>query len=209
MKLEEKIASLPRSCGVYLFKDAKGAILYVGKAANLAQRVKSYFQVLSPPPKLGALISQIGDLDYKITDNEVEALLLECNLIKEHHPRYNVSLKDDKKYPYLKITKEDFPRVFITRKVKNDGAKYFGPYTNAKAIRQTLELLRTLFPIRTCKKKIVTQLPRLKGANRQTGKPANRLGLALTIILKGVLHPVPERLVKKTTEKLWMRLAYS
>lgn len=154
MRLEERIRSLPQSCGVYLFKDTSGKILYVGKAANLAKRVKSYFQVPSPTPKLGALISQIGDLDYKITDNEVEALLLECNLIKEYHPRYNVSLKDDKKYPYLKITKEDFPRIFVTRKVKNDGAKYFGPYTNAKAIRQTLKFLRTLFPIRTCKRKI-------------------------------------------------------
>jgi len=165
VKLEERVRSLPQGCGVYLFKDASGKILYVGKAANLAKRVKSYFQVPSgsetllgrrpsPTPKLGALISQIGDLDYKITDNEVEALLLECNLIKEHHPRYNVSLKDDKKYPYLKITKEDFPRVFVTRKVKNDGAKYFGPYTNAKAIRQTLKLLRTLFPVRSCKRKI-------------------------------------------------------
>ncbi len=183
MRLEERIRFLPRSCGVYLFKDASGKILYVGKAANLAKRVKSYFQVSRLlTPKLNALLSQIGDLDYEITDNEVEALLLECNLIKEYHPRYNVSLKDDKRYPYLKITKEDFPRVFVTRKVKSDGAKYFGPYTNAKAIRQTLKLLRTLFPIRTCKRKIVTQLPsypvtqieRSKPANRQTGQPANR-----------------------------------
>ncbi len=183
MRLEEKVRSLPQSCGVYLFKDASGKILYVGKAANLAKRVRNYFQVSRLlTPKLSALLSQIEDLDYEITDNEVEALLLECNLIKEYHPRYNVSLKDDKRYPYLKITKEDFHRIFVTRKVKNDGAKYFGPYTNAKALRQTLKLLRTLFPIRTCKRKIVTQLPsypvtqlpRLKGTNRQTGKLANR-----------------------------------
>ncbi len=154
MKLEERIKSLPQSCGVYLFKDASGKILYVGKATNLAQRVKSYFQAPSLTPKLNALTSQIRDVDYKVTDNEVEALLLECNLIKEYHPRYNVSLKDDKRYPYLKITKEDFPRVFVTRKVKSDGARYFGPYTNARAIRQTLKLLRTLFPTRTCKRKI-------------------------------------------------------
>lgn len=154
MRLEERIASLPQNCGVYLFKDATGAILYVGKAANLAKRVKSYFPLPSLTPKLGALISQTRDIDYKVTDNEVEALLLECNLIKEYHPRYNVSLKDDKRYPYLKMTREDFPRIFVTRKIKGDGAKYFGPYTNAKAIRQTLKLLRTLFPIRTCKKKI-------------------------------------------------------
>ena len=154
MKLEERMASLPQSCGVYLFKDASGKILYVGKAANLAQRVKSYFQLPSLTPKLGALASQVRDVDYKVTDNEVEALLLECNLIKEYHPRYNVSLKDDKRYPYLKITKEEFPRIFVTRKVKSDGARYFGPYTNARAIRQTLKLLKTLFPIRTCKRKI-------------------------------------------------------
>ena len=154
MSLKERIASLPQSCGVYLFKDVSGKILYVGKAANLAKRVRSYFQAPSLTPKLGALISQVRNLDYKVTDNEVEALLLECNFIKEYHPRYNVTLKDDKRYPYLKITKEAFPRVFVTRKVKSDGAKYFGPYTNAKAIRQTLKFLRTLFPIRTCKRKI-------------------------------------------------------
>ncbi len=154
MRLEERIASLPQSCGVYLFKDEAGNILYVGKATNLAKRVKSYFPAPAATPKLSALTSQIRDLDYKVTDNEVEALLLECNLIKEYHPRYNVSLRDDKRYPYLKMTREDFPRIFVTRKVKNDGAKYFGPYTNAQAIRQTLKLLRTLFPLRTCQKKI-------------------------------------------------------
>ncbi len=181
MRLEEKIKSLPRCCGVYLFKDASGKILYVGKAANLAKRVRSYFQPPSLTPKLGALISQIRDLDYEVTDNEVEALLLECNLIKEYHPRYNVSLKDDKKYPYLKITKEDFPKVFVTRKVKRDGAKYFGPYTNAKAIRQTLKLLRTLFPIRTCKRKIVAQLPSYPVTQFKTSKPANQQTGKLTL----------------------------
>jgi len=180
MKLKERIASLPQSCGVYLFKNVSGKILYVGKAANLAKRVKSYSQLPSLTPKLGALVSQVRDVDYKVTDNEVEALLLECNLIKEYHPRYNVSLKDDKRYPYLKITKEDFPRIFVTRKVKNDGAKYFGPYTNAKAIRQTLKLLRTLFPIRTCKRKIGLRpqavrpggaRPRLRRAGSRLQKP--------------------------------------
>lgn len=173
MRLEERIASLPQNCGVYLFKDATGAILYVGKAANLAKRVRSYFQAPSLTPKLGALISQIRDIDYKVTDNEVEALLLECNLIKEYHPRYNVSLKDDKRYPYLKMTKEDFPRIFVTRKVKSDGAKYFGPYTNTKAIRQTLKLLRTLFPIRTCKRKISLK-PQAAGSRPQSLKLVRR-----------------------------------
>ncbi len=215
MRLEERIRSLPQNCGVYLFKDALGKILYVGKAANLAKRVKSYFpapsgsdrwcwgtsgaeQTLlgrrpSLTPKLGALISQIRDLDYEITDNEVEALLLECNLIKEYHPRYNVSLKDDKRYPYLKMTREDFPRIFVTRKVKNNGAKYFGPYTNARAIRQTLKLLRTLFPIRSCKRKISLK-PQAAGSRLQ--KPC------LNYHIKRCLAPCAGKIGKEDYEKI-------
>ncbi|MGF7186043.1 excinuclease ABC subunit C [Desulfitispora alkaliphila] len=134
-------------------KDENGKIIYVGKAVNLKNRVRSYFtKAGQQSPKVQSMVSKIADLEYMVTDTEVEALILECNLIKKHRPKYNVSLKDDKHYPYIKVTlNEDFPRVIVTRKVKKDKAKYFGPYTRAGSVHETLKVLGSLFPLRTCK----------------------------------------------------------
>lgn len=132
-------------------KDASGRIIYVGKAKSLKSRVRAYFHDTSPyHPKISALISKISDFDVLATDSEMEALILEANLIKQHKPRYNVNLKDDKRYPYLKVTDEPFPRVLVVRRVKKDRAKYFGPHTNVKAMRNTLKMLRKVFPVRSC-----------------------------------------------------------
>ncbi|HZV13090.1 MAG TPA: excinuclease ABC subunit UvrC [Candidatus Kapabacteria bacterium] len=150
-QIENKLKNLPVSPGVYIYKDAAGNIIYVGKAKSLRNRVHQYFQEGRPhDPKTAVLVSKIADLDWVITDSEVEALILENNLIKQHHPRYNVMLRDDKSYPYIRVTKEPFPRVFPTRKIIRDGSKYFGPYTDAKYIRYLLKTLRQLFPIRSC-----------------------------------------------------------
>jgi len=150
--LKPKLDNLPAKPGCYLFKDKNSTILYVGKAANLRSRVRSYFQDSRPfHPKLVALIKRIRDLDIIVTDSEVEALILENNLIKQNLPRYNVNLKDDKSYPYIRITCEDFPRVIITRKIVRDGSEYFGPYTDVKNLRFTLKTLERIFPIRSCK----------------------------------------------------------
>jgi len=152
----EQLRQLPESPGVYLMKDAEGTILYVGKAANLRHRVRSYFgagQKLSP--KLQRMVARVAELDFFVTSSEQEALILELNLIKRHHPRYNVSLKDDKTFPYLKIdTSEDWPRVYITRRLEKDGGRYFGPFASARSVRQTLKVIRRLFPFRSCSKPI-------------------------------------------------------
>ncbi|MCX6139719.1 MAG: excinuclease ABC subunit UvrC [Candidatus Kapabacteria bacterium] len=149
--LEKKIAGLPTKPGVYLHKDADGKIIYVGKAKSLRNRVKSYFQVGRPvDAKTKALVQKIADLEVIVTDTEVEALILENTLIKEHKPKYNVLLKDDKSYPYIRITKEEFPKVFKTRRVVRDGSKYFGPYTDGAYLYSLLKTLRSIFPIRSC-----------------------------------------------------------
>ena len=155
MRLEEKLKILPARPGVYLYRDGDGKILYVGKAVSLKSRVRSYFQPGAQlPPKTRVMVDKVADLDYIVTDSEVEALILEQNLIKEHRPRYNVLLKDDKSYPYLKITLGDnFPRVTITRRRIKDGSRYFGPYTRVGAVNEALRLLKKLFPFRSCKKR--------------------------------------------------------
>src|SRR6059036_1438755 len=160
--LDEKLATLPHRPGVYLYRDAKGQALYVGKAASLRSRVRSYFQEARPrDAKTDALVRQIADLDYVVTDNELEALILESNLVKKHRPRYNIILRDDKHYPFLRLTaNEDFPRLVVARRVQKDGAAYFGPFYPATAMRQTLRLVRQLFPLRTCRIKIDGTLPR-------------------------------------------------
>ncbi len=151
-ELELKLKNLPATSGVYLFKDAAGRIIYIGKAKNLRNRVRTYFQ--SPgrhDAKTNRLVSRIADFELMETDNEIEALILEANLVHEHKPRYNVSLKDDKHFPYIKVTtNEPFPRVLIVRRLEKDGATYFGPYTAAKAMRRTVAFLTRLFRIRTC-----------------------------------------------------------
>ena len=151
--VQEKLKTLPDSPGVYLMKNSQGKIIYVGKAIVLKNRVRQYFQSnKNHSVKVRAMVAKIADFETIVTSSEVEALILECNLIKKHRPRYNVCLKDDKSYPYLKLTlNEDFPRVFITRRIIDDGSKYFGPYTNSQAVKDSLELLRKLFPLRTCK----------------------------------------------------------
>lgn len=150
--LSLKLKTLPDSPGVYQFRNNKGVILYIGKAKNLRNRVRTYFQ--SPrnlDPKTGRLMVQVTDFDLFVTDSDIEALILEANLVHEHAPRYNVRLKDDKHFPYIKVTtNEPFPRILIVRWVENDGASYFGPYTSTKMMRKTVEYLRRLFNIRTC-----------------------------------------------------------
>ena len=150
-EFETKITNLPDKPGVYIFKDRPGKILYVGKAAVLRNRVSSYFHNSQPvSPRIAAMTKQIADLDYLVTDNEVEAYILEANLIKEYKPRYNVNLKDDKRYPYVKLTSEPFPRLLVVRRMKKDGARYFGPFTNVGAMRHTLKTLTRIFQIRAC-----------------------------------------------------------
>lgn len=157
-ELTEKIKNIPAQPGCYLFKDSKGLILYVGKAGVLKNRVRSYFQDSRPHhPKLEALINKVDDLEWIVTDSEVEALILENNLIKKHQPRYNINLKDDKSYPYIRITNEDFPQIFITRKRVRDGSQYFGPYTDVKRVRYALKTLRYIFPVRSCKYKLTPE----------------------------------------------------
>lgn len=154
--IEEELKKLPASPGVYLMHDAKDEIIYVGKAVSLKNRVRQYFQSSrNKTAKIQQMVSHIARFEYIITDSEMEALVLECNLIKEHRPKYNTMLVDDKTYPYIKITVgEVYPRVMMTRQAKKDKSKYFGPYTNAQAVKDTLELLRKMYKIRTCSKSI-------------------------------------------------------
>ena len=150
--LDSKLAHLPDRPGVYLFKDSHGEILYVGKAARLTDRVRSYFSKSADhTPKTSLLVSQIADLETMVTRSELEALILESNLVKRHRPRFNVVLRDDKQYPYLRLpVKDKFPRLSIVRRVQRDGAVYYGPYTPAGALRETLKVIKRVFPLATC-----------------------------------------------------------
>lgn len=153
MELVDKVRQLPSGSGVYIFKDAGGEVLYVGKAKNLRSRVRSYFgeAAAADQPKVMALQRLAVELDYILTASEVEALLLESQLIKKHRPRYNVRLKDDKDYPYIKLDlSEDFPRLEVVRKMRRDKARYFGPYPNAGVVNDTVKLAKKLFPLRAC-----------------------------------------------------------
>ncbi len=158
-QFKEQLSSIPPKPGVYLMKDEKGKVIYVGKAVNLRSRVRSYFHASADhSPKTHYLSQDIADLDFIVTASELEALILECNLIKKYQPRYNVRLKDDKRYPYIKITwQEPYPRIFTVRRMQNDGAKYYGPFTATWAVSQTLDLLRKIFPYLTCKREITGQ----------------------------------------------------
>lgn len=152
--IKNALAVLPDKPGVYLMHDATGKVIYVGKAVVLKNRVRSYFRNLaSHTPKVKAMVAKIAEIETIVTSSEVEALILECNLIKKYRPRYNIMLKDDKTYPYLKVTmQEDFPRLVVTRRQARDGAKYYGPYADAGAMHATVKLLRGMFPLRTCRK---------------------------------------------------------
>ena len=158
--LKEELKKLPDSPGVYLMHDKNDAIIYVGKAIRLKRRVSSYFRHMNNrSPKIEKMITRIDYFEYIVTDSELEALVLENNLIKEHKPKYNTMLKDDKSYPFMKVTvQEDFPRVLFARQMKRDGAKYFGPYTSAAAVKDTIELIQKLYGIRTCNKSLPKEI---------------------------------------------------
>ena len=147
----DRVKSIPTRPGCYMFKDESGTILYVGKAASLRNRVRSYFNPLGRGVRTEAMMARAADVDVIVTDSEMEALILESNLIKEHKPKYNVRLRDDKQFPYICVSvQEPFPRVFRVRRTRKDGARYFGPYANSGSLNETLSLLKKLFPYRSC-----------------------------------------------------------
>jgi excinuclease ABC subunit C len=161
VSLEEKLKEIPPSPGVYLHKDSGGKVIYIGKAKNLRNRVRSYFQTRPFDRKTDALVRQISDLEFIVTDNEVEALILEATLVKKHKPRYNIKLQDDKSYPQLKLTiNEPFPKVIITRRIQKDGALYFGPFLPASLARRTIDVINRTFQLRTCDIEIDGKAPR-------------------------------------------------
>lgn len=157
----ELLKGLPTAPGVYLFRDGKGEILYVGKAKSIRPRVRSYFRDdSSHTVKTRELVKRVASLDTIVVGSEAEALILEANLIKEHHPRFNILLKDDKKYPYIKVTSQEaFPRVFVTREVRNDGSRYFGPFTSVGPLRQALEVVKRLYTVRSCRYDLPREAP--------------------------------------------------
>ena len=163
-QIEEELKKLPGQPGVYIMHDAKDAIIYVGKAISLKNRVRQYFQSSrDKTAKIRQMVSKIARFEYIVTDSELEALVLECNLIKEHRPRYNTMLKDDKTYPYIKVTaSEEYPRILFSRQMKKDKNKYFGPFTSAGAVKDTIELIRKIYRIRACSRK----LPQVMGKDR-------------------------------------------
>lgn len=161
---QEELRKLPDQPGVYIMHDKTDAIIYIGKAVSLRKRVRQYFQPSHDEGiKKKQMVEHIARFEYIITDSELEALVLECNLIKEHTPKYNTMLRDDKTYPYIRVTvQEDFPRVLFSRQVKKDKSRYFGPYTSAGAVKDTIELINKLYKLRTCNRK----LPRDIGLER-------------------------------------------
>lgn len=170
-ELELKIGMLPDSPGCYLMKDRDGVIIYVGKAVNLKNRVRSYFRENDHTPKVAAMISHIADFDILLCETNLEALILECNLIKKHQPYYNILLKDDKHYPYLKADmREPYPRLTLARRMERDGARYFGPYIGASAVRQVIEAVREVFPMRTCSMALPVSKPRRPCVHYEVGK---------------------------------------
>jgi len=162
--IQEELKKLPDKPGIYLMKDENDTVIYVGKARVLKNRVRQYFQQSAAhTPKVAAMVQKIRSFEYIVTDTELESLILECNLIKELKPKFNILLRDDKNYPYIKVTmNEDYPRILMTRRVDKDGARYFGPYSNVSSVRETLNLIKKIFPIKTCKR----VLPRDIGKSR-------------------------------------------
>jgi excinuclease ABC subunit C len=164
MDISKELKKLPDKPGVYIMKDNMGKVIYVGKASVLKNRVRQYFQPsASHGPKTAAMVENVKSFEYIVTDSEYEALILECNLIKKYRPKFNIMLRDDKNYPYIKVTvNEMFPRIIITRRFERDGAAYYGPYSSMAAVKETVDLLRKVFPVRTCKR----NLPRDIGKQR-------------------------------------------
>ncbi len=212
-KLEEKIRMLPDSPGCYQMKDKEGTIIYVGKAVNLKNRVRSYFRDTVHTPKVAAMISRIDDFEILLCETNLEALILECNLIKLHKPYYNILLKDDKHYPYLKVNlKEPFPRLEITRRQEKDGARYFGPYIGASAVKQVIEAVRGVFPLRTCRQALPAKSPKRPCVNYDIRKCMAPCAGKCTEeeyrgMMEGVLHflegnyqPVVEQLTREMRE---------
>src|SRR6478672_7862460 len=154
--IQEKLVRLPDRPGVYIYRDEGAKVLYVGKAVNLKNRVRSYFQEGGGhSPRIQVMVPRVRDIETIVTDSEIEALILESNLIKKHRPHYNVRLRDDKQYPYICLTiKEPFPRPLVVRRVKKDGNRYFGPYTSSWAMRQALRVIKQVFHLRGCGRKI-------------------------------------------------------
>ena len=149
--IKENLKNLPDTPGVYLHKDRLGNIIYVGKAVSLRNRVRQYFQsTKNMAPKVRSMVSQIAEFEYITAGSETEALILECNLIKKYRPKYNILLRDDKTYPYIKITNEEYPRIIKTRIVKKDGSRYFGPYSDAGAVNKIVDLLNASFALKRC-----------------------------------------------------------
>ncbi len=211
MSLDDKLGRLPDRPGVYIYRDAKAQVIYVGKAASLRSRVRSYFQDARPhDAKTDAMVRQIADLEYIVTDNELEALMLEANLVRKHRPRYNIILRDDKHYPFLKLTTgEAFPRLLVARRVQNDGNTYYGPFYPATAMRETLRLTRQLFPLRTCSITIDGRLERpcIQYAIHRCNAPCTgwetREGYAQTVRdVERFLEGRDEALLRRLTEEM-------
>ena len=182
--IRQVLDTLPDKPGCYLMKDDQGKIIYIGKAINLRNRVRSYFHATAlENHKTHRLVRDIADIEWIVVGSELEALILEMTLIKRHKPRYNVRLKDDKRYPYIKVHWQDpFPKVTITRQMQDDGSRYFGPYTSVWALHQTLDLLRKIFPYLTC--------------NRRS--PGKTVGLACTMTSSSVQRPASAPSTRKT-----------
>src|SRR5512146_154044 len=171
MTLEEKLQNLPELPGVYLMKDAGGHVIYIGKAVSLRNRVRSYFQKGAKGEKTEIMVRQIADLETIVTHTELEALLLEASLIKKHHPRYNIILRDDKNYPYIRLDlKSEYPRLEVVRRIKKDGALYYGPYVPAGGMWEMLALIRRTFPLATCKKEFNKEKPERPCVQFQIGR---------------------------------------
>lgn len=189
----EKLYNLPEEPGVYLMKDKLGNIIYVGKAKILKNRLKQYFTAVEKhTPKVKAMVSNIADFEYIITDSEVEALILECNLIKKHKPYYNILLKDDKHYPYIKVTiRDDFPRIMLARKMVKDGAKYYGPYTSSAVVRELIDMVSKLFKLPTCSLKMP----------RDMGKKKECLNAHIEQCMAPCVHPITREVYRKQIAK--------
>ena len=213
--IKQKLKNLPLCPGVYLMRDEEGKVIYVGKSKLLKNRVSQYFMhSKNHTPKTVAMVSNVADFDYMVTDTEVEALVLECNLIKKYRPKYNILLKDDKQYPYIKITmQEDFPRIYMTRKILKDGAKYFGPYMSSFMVRDTLETIRHIFRVRSCNKNLPKDIgksrPCLYYHMKQCSAPCDgriskeeyrEIFDRISAVLEGRYHAIIEELTEKMHE---------
>ncbi len=201
--LSGKLPTLPTRPGVYMFKDARGEILYVGKAISLRARVRSHFaQENSWSVQKSELVRRVTDVDTIVVGSEAEALLLEANLIKSHQPRFNIRLKDDKKYPYIKVTvNEPFPRVYVTRRLENDGARYFGPYTDVGGMRHALEVVKRLYTVRSCRYDLPDDAPKRPCLDFHIGKClAPCVGLQTAQAYRTMVDEILEVLTGKTDE---------